>query len=126
MYLEQFFVDEIGLHRPRLGQEVAGHTIAGVVDQHVDGQAASLDFLNQHARRLAVGEIGADDFHTDSVGANQFPGQRLQALDATGGQQQVMAARRQFACKGGADACRSTRNQGKAGFWTHVIFLQRI
>jgi hypothetical protein len=91
--------------------EGAANAKAGVVDQDFQvRQGGDLFFHCLHAGRVV--QVGGQRFGLDGVTLAEFGGQGLQALQAAGGQHQVVALGGQLAGKFGAQPAGSAGNQG--------------
>src|SRR5262249_6961401 len=87
------------------------HAVAGVVDQHVDGESAPGDLAAQALWRSGVAEVGLDRLGAHRIALLQLGAKLIEAVSAPRGQDQVCAARGELARDRRADAGRSAGNE---------------
>jgi len=85
--------------------EPAAVTDAGIVDEHVDGEAAGFHDLQQRGRAAGFAKIGGNDGDL-GTGGIELCGKRLHRLAAAGDENQIVSVSRGLACKLRADAAR--------------------
>ncbi len=86
-------------------------TEAGIVDQALDAPAFVFDALKHLVYALRAGEIGRLGVHGDAVRAAHIVRDVLQAIRASGDEDQVFALLRELPCKRLANADAGARNQ---------------
>jgi len=109
-------LDEFLVRLPLARDEAAGHAIAGIVDEQIDGDAAPPRFVEQKLRRVRVGEIGGDAFDGHAVTRAQLGRQRFQAFETSRRQYQRMAACCELFGERGADAGRGAGDESVRRF----------
>ena len=103
---------EASLRRPVALVIRAGYAEAGVVDEHIDGEAAFGQGGTQCFDGGRVGQVGRDAVDVDAVLGTQACGECLQSVDATRRQDQMAATRGGHLRISMADAGRGAGDQG--------------
>ena len=111
-----------GDHRRLLGLvelgEAPAAAVAGVVDQHLDGQPAAVELAVQAAAAARVGDVGADRLGAHAVGVGELLGQLDQPVLAAGDERHAVAALGQPARQLRADPRRGAGDQaGRVVTW---------
>ena len=88
-------------------------SVAGVVDQHVDGQAAALDLGEQVGAGGGIGDVAGD--HLDADRVTEFGREVAQPFLPAGDQRDAVPSADEFAGKVGADARGRSGDDGGAG-----------
>ena len=105
-HLGDLVVDRRFRHRPD-GAD------AGVVDQDVGGQPATVDLVEEAGASGGIRDVAGD--HLDADAAREFVGQLAQPVFAAGDERDAVAAIGQLAGDVGADARRCPGDDGGAG-----------
>jgi len=104
-HLGDFGVDRGVRHRPD-GAD------ACVVHQHLDGEPAPLDFVEQVSPGLGIGDVAADDLDANVF---QFGGEVLESVLAARDERDAVATGGEFTGEVGTDARRRSGDDGGGG-----------